>query len=145
MVADLACDPGGEAITKARKAQVDLAVRERLASLVGSRWTTAAAGSTQQQRTHPPLPDPPLRADQQQLGRGQSDGVGLGAYQLLARGEVVGGQRSGDLVSEPSWLAVPAGPGDHKQVIAARLAEQDGGGIALQQPQHGRGAQIIAG
>jgi hypothetical protein len=51
MVADLAGDPGGEAITKARKAQVELAAREPLAWLVASRWTTAAAGATQQQRT----------------------------------------------------------------------------------------------
>jgi hypothetical protein len=51
MVADLARDPGGEAITKAGKAQVDLAARERLATLVRTWWALAAPGCAQQQRT----------------------------------------------------------------------------------------------
>jgi hypothetical protein len=41
-----------------------------------------------------------LAGDGQQLGGGQADGVGFGAHKVVAWGEVVGGQRGGNLVGE---------------------------------------------
>ena len=55
MVADLTGDPGREAVTQARKAEVDLAAQHRLAPVaVGLGWqdTAAASGCAQQQLTH---------------------------------------------------------------------------------------------
>src|SRR6266516_5332099 len=79
MVADLAGDPGGEAVTEAGNAQVDLAARERLPLVepigVGSGLAGAAvAGGAQQQSTHAALPAVPLGGDRQQLGGGQANG-----------------------------------------------------------------------
>src|SRR6266540_4820485 len=146
MVADLAGDPGGEAVTKPWEAEVDLAARDRLPRLV-LLWLAGAAvsGRAQQQLAHTPLPGPPLGADGQQLDGGQADGVGLGADQVVAWGEVVAGQRLGDLVGQAFGPAVVAGPGEGPQLGSGGVRERLVGWPALQQPQHGRGAQVVAG
>src|SRR5271157_2462535 len=61
MVADLTGHPGGEPITEAGKAQVDLAARELLTLYVGT-WLASAARlrSPQEQFAHSPLPGPAL-------------------------------------------------------------------------------------
>ena len=120
MVADLAGDPGGEAVTEAGKAQVDLAARERLPQLVLS-WLAGASMSrgTEQQLAHAPLPGPALGADDQQLGGGQPDGVGLGADQVVARDEMVAGQRGGDLVGEPFGPAMATSTSEGRSMVGA--------------------------
>jgi len=101
MVADLAGDPGGEAVTEARKAQVDLAAREAFATLCRPRLAlTATPRRPEQERAHPPLPDPALLPDREQLGRGQADRVSLGADEIGPRLEVLGRERRRDLVGE---------------------------------------------
>src|SRR3970040_1187271 len=78
MVADLAGDPGGEAITEARKAQVDLAVREAFAQLVRPRRLAAtAARRPEQELAHPPLPGPALLADRDERAGGAAGALGL--------------------------------------------------------------------
>ena len=74
MLAGLSGDPGGETVTEAGKAQVDLAARKRLPRLV----LRQLAGSAEQKLTHPFLPGPPLRVDEQQLAGGEPDRVNLG-------------------------------------------------------------------
>src|SRR6266516_4481245 len=148
VVADLAGDPGGEAVTEAGKAQVDLAAREPLplVQLLGSRlFGAAVAGGAKQQRAHAALPGAPLGADGQQLGSGQADGVGFGVDQVVAWGELVGGQRGLDVVGEAVGPAVLAGAGEADQLLAGGGGKGLGGGPALQQPQHGGGAKVVCG
>src|SRR3989304_5598730 len=112
VVADLAGDPGGEAVTEAGKAQVDLAAREALPPLVLARDAlTSAPRRPEQQLAHPPLPHPPLLADRGQLAGRQADGVRLGADEVGTRLEVVGRERLGDLVGEALRPAVGRGAG----------------------------------
>jgi hypothetical protein len=122
MVADLAGDPGGEAVTEAGEAQVDLAARERLPRFVLS-WRAGAPMSSgaEQQLAHAPLPGSALGADHQQLGGGQPDGVGLGPDQIVARDELVASQRGGDLVGEPFGpaMATSTSEGDQLPRVAA--------------------------
>jgi Phage integrase family len=145
MVADLAGDPGGEAVTEPWEAEVDLAARERLPRVVLP-WLAGAAVArgAHQQLGHALFPDASLAADGQQLGGGQPDGVGLGPDQPGAGGEVVGGQRLGDAVGEAVGPAVPAGAGEGDQLLAGGAGELIAGWPALQQPQHGWGAQVVA-
>jgi hypothetical protein len=79
MVADLAGDPGGEAVTEARHAQVDLAAREALPPLLLSRLLGASAPRrAEQELAHPSLPGSPLLPDREQLAGGEADRVRLG-------------------------------------------------------------------
>src|SRR6266536_61197 len=146
VVADLVGDPGGEAVTKAGKAQVDLAARERLPQLV-LWWGVGASLSrgAQQQRAHAALPGATLVADGQQLGGAKSDRIGLGADQVVPRGELVAGQRRGDLVGQALGPAVVGRSGEGDQFVAGCRSQGLGGGPALQQLEDGRGAQVVAG
>src|SRR5207249_10351738 len=67
VIADLTGDPGGETGTEARKAQVDLAVRDRLPRLVAPRGRQGG-----QQLAHPPFPGPALgpdRSEERRVGK----------------------------------------------------------------------------
>jgi hypothetical protein len=145
MVADLAGDPGGEAVSEPWEAEVDLAARERLPRLVlpGLAGLAVSRG-THQQLAHAPLPRPPLGVDGQQLGGGQADGVGLGPHQPGAWGEVVGGQRGGNLVGEAVGPAVPGRAGKADQLLTRGGGELVAGRPALQQLEDGWGAQVVA-
>jgi hypothetical protein len=57
---------------------------------------------------------------------------------------VVGGQCLGDTVGEAVGPAVPAGAGEGDQLLAGGAGELVAGRPAFQQPQHGRGAQVVA-
>jgi len=57
---------------------------------------------------------------------------------------VVGGQRLGDVVGEAVGPAVPAGAGEGGQLLVGGAGELVAGWPALQQPQHGRGAQVVS-
>jgi hypothetical protein len=57
---------------------------------------------------------------------------------------VVGGQCLGDTVGEAVGPAVPAGAGEGDQLLAGGAGELVAGRPALQQPQHGWGAQVVA-
>ena len=121
MVADLTGDPGREAVTQARKAEVDLAAQHRLAPVaVGLDWQDAAAasGCAQQQLPHAPLPGSALGTDEQQLGDRELDGVDLGLGEPLAGGEVLAAQRPADTVSEPVRVAAVGGTSEGHQVLA---------------------------
>jgi hypothetical protein len=56
---------------------------------------------------------------------------------------VVGGQRLGDVVGEAVGPAVPAGAGEGDQRLVRGAGELVAGWPAFQQPQHGRGAQVV--
>jgi hypothetical protein len=86
-----------------------------------------------------------LRADGQQLDRGQADGVGLGVHQVVAWGEVVAGQGLVDAVGEAVGPAVPAGASEGDQLLVAGGGELVAGGPALQQAQECGRAQVVAG
>ena len=121
MVADLTGDPGREAVTQARKAEVDFAARHRLAPVaVGLGWQDAAAGSgcAQQQLPHAPLPGSALGTDEQQLGDRELDGVDFGLGKRLAGGEVLAAQHLADAVGEPVGVAAVGGAGEGHQVMA---------------------------
>jgi hypothetical protein len=94
-----------------------IVARRGSGTLLGWRVTGALPGKA---ITSPSFQDASLYTDSQQLGSRQADRVGLGAYEVAAADEVVGGQRGAHLVGE----AV---------------------GSALRQLAHGRGAQIILG
>ncbi len=145
-VADLAGHPGGETITEARKAQVDLAARDRrpplaVLGLLGS----SLAGCAEEQLAHAALPDPALGAEGEELAGCETDRVGLGSHQPVACHEVVVGQRRSDSVSEAVWPAVAAGSGEGDQVVSRRFDQGFGCGPALQEPQEGRGAHVVTG
>src|SRR5215207_6482934 len=125
MVADLAGHPGGKAVTEARKAQVDLAARDRAPRLFLTRLLgSPRAWGAKQQLAHAPLPPPPLRPDRQQLGGGQPDGVGLGPHQVVpgvkwspARAAVtLSARRSG----QPCRLARAKATSSWREVAASR-------------------------
>jgi hypothetical protein len=86
-----------------------------------------------------------LAADRQELDGGQPDGVGFGADQVVAWGEVVGGQRPLDAVGEGPGPAVTPLAGEAFQLSARGGGERGPGWPAFQEPQHGRGAQVVAG
>src|SRR5712691_8308349 len=146
VVADLAGDPGGEAVTEARKAQVDLAAREALPPFVLARLLcSAAAGGAEQQLAHPPLPGASLAADREQLLGGEPDRVGLGADEIGARLELVGRERRLDPVSEALGPAMVAGAGVLDELLASGAGERLHARPALEQPQEDGRAEIGAG
>ena len=101
VLTDFPGHPGGETVTQAREAQVDLAAGERLPRLVVLLVRgPAGSGRAEQQVAHPLLPDPALRADCQQWGGGQPDGVGLGPHEIVTGSECFVGQGDGDLIGE---------------------------------------------
>jgi NADPH:quinone reductase-like Zn-dependent oxidoreductase len=69
------------------------------------------AGSAEEQLAHPFLPAPPLRVNDQQLGGGEPDRVGLGADQVRGRGELIAGQRGLHPIGERLQVAGALRPG----------------------------------
>jgi hypothetical protein len=59
-------------------------------------------------------------------------------------GEVVGGQGGGDLAGEAVGPTVAVGAGEGDQLLMRGGGQRLAGRPALEQPQHGRGAQVIA-
>src|SRR5690606_2088769 len=117
-VADFTGDPGGESISEPWKAEVDLAARHRRPPLVSWLFGPSSAPVTEQQFAHASLPVAALLAQQQQLGAGQADGVGLGADQVVLGLEVVGGQGLGDAVGEAVRPAVLGLAGEGLDLVA---------------------------
>ena len=145
MVADLTGDPGRETVTQARKAEVDLAARHRLAPVafgLGWQGAAAASGCAQQQPPHAPLPGSALGADEQQPGDHELDGVDFGLGQCLAGGEVLAAQRLTDTASEPLWVAAVGGAGEGDQFLAGGGGQGGRGRPALQHAQEGGGAHV---
>src|SRR5205807_6546756 len=71
VIADLTGDPGGETITEAGKAQVDLAARERLPQVfLPGLFRSSSAGGAQEDLAHASFPSSPLGADGQELDGG---------------------------------------------------------------------------
>jgi hypothetical protein len=66
--ADVPGRPGGETVTQAREAQVDLTAGKRLPLEVLIGLGSSGSGDAEQQLAHPFVPDPSLRSDGQQLG-----------------------------------------------------------------------------
>ena len=90
-VADFTGDPGGETVSEPRKAEVDLAARDRrppsgLRVAVLAPAPSVRRGGTRLMRRSQARR---WRAQQQQLGAAQADGVGLGPHQIVAGLEVL--------------------------------------------------------
>jgi class 3 adenylate cyclase len=146
MVADLTGDPGGETITEAGKAQVDLAARERLPQVfLRGPFRSSLSGCSQEDRAHPSFPGSALSADGEELGCGQADGVGLGPHEVVPGNEVVGGQSLVDLVGETVRPAMFGCPSEGLQLLVGGAGQGRRGGPAFQQPQERRAAQVVAG
>src|SRR6266508_5636494 len=91
MIADLTGHPGGETVTEARKAQVDLAARERLPHVfLSGLLVPSSSWLAEQELAHSLLPRPPLCPDGEELGDPQADGVCFGPHQVAPGGEVLG-------------------------------------------------------
>jgi len=72
-----------------------------------------------------------------QLGRGRADGVGLGPDQVVAWGDVVTGERGGDLGRRTARASRGERVGEGDQLLARGGAQRIAGRSGLQQPQHG--------
>src|SRR5581483_6460897 len=146
VVADLSGNPGGEAVTEAGEAQVDLAVRELLPQLVslGLMLTPVAPGA-QQELSHSALPGPPLLTDQEQLLSGQPDAVGLGPDQARAGREVAGGEGLVDPLGKALGPAVVVGAREGDQFLRTGGCQRLMRRPALQQPKLGGRGEVVAG
>jgi hypothetical protein len=130
VLADLAGDPGGETITQARHAQVDLAARERLPRVgVLDGVVAAGAGGAEQQFAHAAFPGAPLGVQQQQLGGGQADGPGFGAGQFGPHRQAWRGEGGGDAVGETGRPAVLVRAGEGLQLSAGGGVQLSGSGL----------------
>ena len=142
---DLARDPGGEQIPKPGHAQVDLTARERLPRVgVLHRVVPAGAGPAQQQLGHPGCQ--PRRASCRASSWTAASRIPAALADEVVPGRQRGcGQRGHHAVGEPVGPAVPAGAGELDQLLAGGAGQLGLGGPALQQPQHRRRPQVLAG
>src|SRR6185312_16530540 len=141
--ADLSGDPSGEDVSQAGEAQVDRPAWEGVPR-VGVLDGVVAAGAppAEQQLGHPLAPAAAGLVQREQLDGGQPDAGGLGAHQVVAGGQRGRGEGVGDAVGEAVGPAVLAGAGEAGQLLTGGAGQFGLGGPALEQPQHGGGAQI---